>query len=82
MIVVTHIVIDRWRLARHVVWFKNQVGPAESRPIWGQDVAGYPEGIPPWLATWLLIVADNTLHLLIAVVAVVLRRFARQDAWR
>lgn len=67
----THIVIDRYRLARHVVWLKNQVGPRRSRPVWGSDVAGYPEGTPAWLATWLLIVADNTVHLLINVVAVV-----------
>ena len=67
VIVGTHIVIDRFRLARHVVWLKNQVGPSRSRPKWGEDVAGYPRETPAWLATWLLIFADNTLHLLINV---------------
>jgi len=67
----THIVIDRYRLARHVVWLKNQFAPRSARPVWGKDVAGYPEGTPAWLATWLLIIADNTLHLLINLGSVV-----------
>lgn len=71
VIIGTHIVIDRYRLARHVVWLKNQVGPRRSRPTWGSDVAGYPADTPPWLATWLLIIADNTIHLLINLGAVV-----------
>lgn len=28
----THVVIDRYRLAKHVVWLKNQVGPRTHRP--------------------------------------------------
>lgn len=53
----THFVIDRWRLARFVVWAKN----GASGPI---TPTGYPEGTPDWLAVWLLIAADNTLHVL------------------
>jgi hypothetical protein len=60
---VTHAVIDRYRLARHVVWAKNQAAPAAHRP--GRTPTGYPEGTPAWLAVWLMIAADNTLHLLI-----------------
>lgn len=59
----THAVIDRYRLARHVVWAKNQLAPRAHRP--GHTPTGYPEGTPDWLAGWLLIVADNALHLLI-----------------
>lgn len=66
----THAVIDRYRLARHVVWFKNQFAPKSARPAWGRDVAGYPADTPPWLAVWLLIIADNTIHLLINIGAV------------
>lgn len=66
----THVVIDRYRLARHVVWFKNQFAPKGARPTWGRDVAGYPADTPPWLAVWLLIIADNTIHLLINIGAV------------
>lgn len=65
----THIVIDRFRLARHVVWFKNQLAPKAYRP--GHTATGYPEDTPPWLAFWLLIIADNSLHLLINTAAVV-----------
>jgi hypothetical protein len=65
----THAVIDRYRLARHVVWAKNQLAPKSHRPT--RTATGYPEETPPWLAVWLLIAADNTLHLLIG--AAVLR---------
>jgi hypothetical protein len=65
----THVVIDRYRLAKHVVWLKNQVGPRTHRP--GQTPTGYPLDTPPWLAVWLLIIADNAIHLLINTAAVV-----------
>ena len=32
VIVGTHAVIDRYRLARHVVWAKNQLAPHSHRP--------------------------------------------------
>lgn len=54
----THFFIDRFRLARFVVWAKNGCrGPITS--------TGYPDYIPPWLSVWLLIIADNTLHIVI-----------------
>jgi len=53
----THFIVDRWRLARFVVWAKNGArGPVTA--------TGYPDDVPQWLSVWLLIVADNTLHLL------------------
>jgi Protein of unknown function (DUF3307) len=101
----SHFLIDRFRLARYVVWVKNFIGP---RRMWlerrdyknGKDgapflladlnedfnyttvshsvidrhwinpplhhcPAGYPSTTPIWLSTWLLIIADNTLHLAI-----------------
>lgn len=59
----THFVIDRWRLARFVVWAKNWPWPG-ARP-WAECVAtGYPADRPPWLAVWLLIIADNIKHVL------------------
>ena len=57
IIVVSHFALDRWRIARFVVWLKNGArGPVTA--------TGYPEGTPDWLALWLLIAADNTIHLL------------------
>jgi hypothetical protein len=80
----THIVIDRFRLARFLVWGKNFLAPPagcpcgtcrERRAIAGKWVGnlpwsecsatGYAPDMPPWLAVWLLIIADNTIHLTI-----------------
>jgi hypothetical protein len=76
----THFIIDRFRLAKYVVWVKNGMRP----PQWMRDfdvfseaarkdrfkdswenckATGYPSETPIWLSTWLLILADNTLHL-------------------
>lgn len=68
LIVGTHFVIDRWRLARYVCWLKNWPWPGR-RP-WVECVGtGYPGTTPPWLATWLMIIVDNTMHVLLNAVA-------------
>ena len=68
----THIVIDRLRLAKHVVWLKNQLGPRSHRPDWADAKAtGYPSDTPAWLSVWLMIIADNTLHLIINTAAII-----------
>lgn len=64
----THVVIDRYRLARFVTWAKNQAAPADHR--FDPTPTGYPWQAPEWLAVWLLIIADNTIHLLINFAAV------------
>lgn len=58
----THFAIDRWRLARYVVWAKNLIGPY--RPWKDCSATGYPPEKPAWLSVWLLIIADNTMHVL------------------
>lgn len=58
----THFAIDRWRLARYIVWAKNLIGPY--RPWKECSITGYPAEKPPWMAVWLLIIADNTMHVL------------------
>lgn len=59
----THFVIDRWRLARYVCWAKNQAAPRRWRhPV---TPTGYAPDKAPFLAVWLLIVADNVMHVLI-----------------
>jgi hypothetical protein len=84
VIVSTHFVIDRWRLARFVVWAKNWLCPfwvgfyiydtESSKRSWegGYNdswpscaATGYPHNTPVWLAVWLLIIADNTMHIAI-----------------
>lgn len=54
----THFLIDRFRLARFVVWLKN--GPWH--PL---TATGYQDHVPAWLSVWLLIAADNILHVVI-----------------
>lgn len=103
----THFLIDRFRLARYLVWVKNfispntrirgfgetmddlkksghisagttyeshemsliieeQKHPIRCNPPWYMCMAtGYDPDIPAWLAVWLLIATDNTLHLVI-----------------
>lgn len=60
----THLVIDRFRLARYVVFAKNWLGPRSSWHPWSEcSATGYHKDAPAWLAVWLMIAADNTLHL-------------------
>ncbi len=82
VIAVTHYFIDRYRLARLVVYLKNwfPIKPEFWRKHWGPIMwyhtltpTGYPDGTPDWMAVWLLIVADNTLHLTINFFALKLR---------
>lgn len=73
VILVSHFFIDRYRLARYVVWAKNFIAPIywtrlklTDSPSWSEcSVTGYPPDRPAWLAVWLLIIADNILHIAI-----------------
>ena len=80
-IVSTHFLIDRYRLARYVVWAKNFIAPKGSVPArWNgqeqrsyprrnwdwescKDTGGYAPNTPAFMWIWLMIAADNTLHL-------------------
>jgi hypothetical protein len=94
VIFLTHFLIDRFRLARYVVWAKNWLAPRKpwyataslsgwttnrieifprdvyradrrTAPFYDCSETGYPSRRPAWLAVWLFIVADNTIHLVI-----------------
>jgi len=79
VIFVTHFLIDRFGLARYLVWTKNWMAPWDSHievdgkktwipptPAWRNCLStGYPPDRPAWLAVWLMIAADNAIHLLI-----------------
>ena len=68
----THIIIDHYRLARHISWAKNQLVPAAYRSKWADCIAtGYTPDKPAWMAVWLMIISDNTIHLLINTASVV-----------
>jgi hypothetical protein len=61
----THFAVDRWRLARYLVWAKNQAAPRAYRyELASAGRSGYVES-QPWLHVWLGIIADKSVHLLI-----------------
>ena len=62
VIAVSHFLIDRFRLARHVAFAKNKL--TDWKLKWADCKAnGYPSEVPPAAAFWLMIMVDNTLHL-------------------
>lgn len=78
VILSTHFLIDRFRLARYVVWAKNWMAarwiftPADlyrtrqrNHPWKECRETGFSRSVPDYMATWLLIIVDNTLHLAI-----------------
>jgi hypothetical protein len=60
----THMVLDHYRLAKHVNFLRNQAVPKEYRST-NLANAGSPEMVPGGLAMALMIVTDNTIHMLI-----------------
>lgn len=69
VIIATHFVIDRWRLARYVCWAKNWIAPGGYLPWSKCSGTGYDNERPPWLTVWLMIIADNSMHVLINALA-------------
>src|SRR5947209_18462024 len=64
-IVATHFVIDRWRLARFVGRMTNLLAPAPLRSWSASEATDHSPDRPAWIRDWLLIIVDNTLHVLI-----------------
>ena len=64
VILITHFFIDRYRLARFVAFAKNKV---TTPSLHWEDCSqtGYHKDSPAWLSVWLLIITDNTMHLII-----------------
>lgn len=59
----THFLIDRWRIARYVCWIKNLFSPFLWRHPWSEcSTTGYHKDRAPWMSVWLLIIADNCMH--------------------
>lgn len=91
VIISTHFLIDRYRLAKYICYAKNFIAPRssysskmhlsdgtfhdENTPfVWrisekfhweNCKTNGYPSETPVWLSTWLMIFADNWMHLTI-----------------
>lgn len=68
----THFAIDHWGLPRYLIWAKNWLlSPGGSKPSWDVcSFTGFSPGRPIWLTMWLLIIVDNTLHLIINALAI------------
>ena len=66
LIMFTHFLIDRFRLAVYLVRIKNILF-GDWREGYERFITptGYPAETPVFLSVWLLIIADNTIHLLI-----------------
>jgi hypothetical protein len=71
----THFLVDRFRLARFVVWLKNgpfrmvhtDLGWLRLKPV---TATGYQDDVPAWLSVWLFIAADNIIHVVINAMAI------------
>lgn len=60
----THFVIDRWRLARYLIWGWSRIFPGGRS--WKEcSKTGHPPDLPDYLAGWLLIIVDQIMHILI-----------------
>lgn len=74
----SHFIIDRWRLARYVVWAKNFLAPrwqlsstlstateavyVRNLPWEECKATGYTPNTPPFMSIWLMIIVDNLMH--------------------
>jgi len=69
----THAILDRYRLAKHVIWAKNFLAPRSfAQPSWSEakENAGFSKETPVWMSTWLMIITDNVMHVLINTAAI------------
>ena len=56
----THVVIDRYRVAKWAMWVKELISPKKYRPSWKQmKKSAYREDF------WLMVVTDNSIHMII-----------------
>jgi len=66
---ITHFYIDRYRLARYVLFAKNWITDRTLK--WADcNATGYHKDVPAWLSIWLMVIADNALHLTINYAAI------------
>lgn len=68
----THILIDRFRLAKQIIFIKEFISPPKEwkNKKWNDHKeTGYHKDTPLFLSTWLMIIVDNTIHLTINALA-------------
>lgn len=64
IVFISHYFIDRYRLAQYWIRLVNWK--------WDGDNFGYEEDKPKWMSVWLLIIIDNTFHILFNSIAIYL----------
>ncbi len=70
IIVGTHAAIDRYRIARFIAYANHFLAPPREWKAWADcSTTGYHKDVPPFLAVWLMIIVDNTMHLAINTLA-------------
>lgn len=69
----SHSYIDRYRLAKPIIWAINQIAPKSERYPWykAKENNGHSFGTPNYMSNWLMIIFDNTLHLTITFILLV-----------
>lgn len=69
VIFLTHAVIDRYRLAKYLIFARNWLHDRTLKWV-DCNQTGFHNGKPPWMAVWLLIITDNTMHITINYLAI------------
>lgn len=65
---ISHLLIDHFRLAKFIPYAASFLAPPKQWTKWSDcQSTGHPKDVPVWLATWLMIIIDNTIHLAILV---------------
>jgi len=71
VIAVTHAVEDHYSLGRYLVFARRFLAPRSAWPRWKDtDWTGCDSTRPLAVSFWLYVVADNTLHLVVAALAI------------
>ena len=67
IICVSHLLIDHFKLASYICWAKNFFAPKSWWHPWSKckDTFGYHPDRPVFITIWLMIIVDNTIHIII-----------------
>lgn len=58
----THLLIDRFRLVRYLIFVKNKITDWSMK--WSDcSATGFHKDTPPWMSVWLMIIIDNIIHI-------------------